>query len=289
MENKILITGSNSYVGTSFMKWISINDESIECHELSVRGNDWKKHDFSIYTSIIHVAGIAHVNSKKFSDDDYYKINTNLAIEVAQKAKADGVPHFVFLSSIIVYNDSDLSLGTIQPDTIPLSNNAYGDSKIKAEKGIESLSDSNFKVAILRPPMIYGPRSKGNYPKLAKLARITPFFPKYSNERSMLFIDNLSIYLYTIIVQQQRGLFFPQNTEYVETSKLVKSINLFHKKRQVQSSIFNPFIKLAININVVNKVFGNLKYDKSLTSVLKPSYELITLEDSVHLTEAPNV
>ena len=63
--------------------------------------------------------------------------------------------------------------------------NFYGDSKVKAEEGLQRLEDDSFKVVILRPPMMYGKGSKDNYPLLAKLAQKLPFFPEVENQRSM--------------------------------------------------------------------------------------------------------
>ena len=260
MGKRVLITGKNSYVGTSFIEWMSKNNPSTRCFEISVRGDDWKLQDFSSYDTVLHVAGIAHVNSNAHTDDDYYSVNTKLAIEVAKKAKQDGVIQFIFMSSIIVYNDSNIENGIITKDTIPYSKNAYGASKINAEKGIRLLEDDYFKVAILRPPMIYGPKSKGNYPKLARLAKFTPYFPDYKNKRSMIFIDNLSIFLNDLLENQIGGLFFPQNKDYVCTSDLVQEISASYGKRVRLTSVFNPLITLFEDTIVIKKVFGNLYY-----------------------------
>lgn len=261
MMKNVLVTGSNSYIGTSFSKWISNKNKQVECTEISVRGENWKNKDFSIFTSILHVAGIAHVNSKAFNDKDYYLINTNLTIEVAKKAKRDGVPHFIFMSSIIVFNDSSSQDGRIGPDTIPNTNNPYGNSKLMAEQGIKNLEDETFKVSIIRPPMIYGTGSKGNYPRLARIARISPVFPDYPNKRSMLYIENLCQIIYEIVQKEVSGVFHPQNKEYVNTTVLVQEIAKVHRNRLMTTKLFNPLIKLFIKTKIVSKVFGNLYYE----------------------------
>src|SRR5690606_888391 len=121
--------------------------------------------------------------------------------------------------------------GKITLDTVPNPDDFYGDSKLRAEKGIKSLDSDEFKVVIIRPPMIYGKGSKGNFPKLIKISRTIPFFPMYENKRSMLYIDNLSEFIRLLISNQERGLFFPQNHEYVNTSNLVKEISIINNKK----------------------------------------------------------
>ena len=81
-----------------------------------------------------------------------------MTIEVAKKAKEDGVGQFVFMSSAIVYGAS-APMGKIKmitKDTHPSPNNCYSDSKWQAEKGLKELESKEFKIRVLRPPMIYG-------------------------------------------------------------------------------------------------------------------------------------
>lgn len=201
--------------------------------ELSVRGTEWKEHDFSIYDVVLHVAGIAHVSTDPSKEQQYYKVNRDLAIEVAEKAKQEHVKQFIFTSSIIVYGDGSHinKKRIIDKNTKPQPSNFYGNSKLQAEKGISLLESDDFKVVIIRPPMIYGKGSKGNYPKLASYARKLPIFPDIDNERSMLHIDNLCEFIRLIIKNEERGFFFPQNIEYVKTSELVKRIaDVYGKK-----------------------------------------------------------
>lgn len=158
-------------------------------------------------------------------------------------------------------------------------------SKLQAEKGIEPINDEHLKIAIVRPPMIYGKNSKGNFPKLAKIARISPIFPDIENRRSMLHIDNLCEFLRLIIDDEESGLFFPQNKEYVKTSELVKVIAEVHGKNIYLTKFFNIFIKLLINnVNIINKIFGNLYYDSKLSNYSK-NYQLKEFKDTIKATE----
>ena len=233
---KILITGANSYIGTSFEDYMKQFSDDYLIDTVDMIGDKWTAKSFSDYDVVFHVAGIAHSDSGKISAEKeklYYSVNTDLTIKTAEKAKNEGVKQFVFMSSAIVYGDS-APIGkqkVITKDTPVAPANCYGDSKVQAEKGLKQLECDTFKVVILRPPMIYGKGSKGNYPLMSKLARKTPVFPKVSNCRSMLYIENLTEFIRLMIDNEESGVFWPQNAEYSNTSKLVKMIASVHGKK----------------------------------------------------------
>lgn len=279
---KILITGKNSYIGTSIEKWLAKSPDKYEVESISVRGNYWRTIDFSLYDVVFHVAGIAHVSTNPRKEYEYFKVNKELTIDIATKAKNDGVSQFIFMSSIIVYGTQN---EFIDKNTEPNPDNFYGASKLAAEKGILPLETESFKVVIVRPPMIYGKDSKGNYPKLAKLARITPVFPDFNNRRSMLHIDNLSEFIKIMIDYEESGIFFPQNKEQVQTSYLVKLISKRYNRKIYFTEIFNPLIKMLANLNVINKMFGNLIYDFEISIYKKKSYHIRSLRESIEWTE----
>ncbi|OME65259.1 NAD-dependent epimerase [Paenibacillus odorifer] len=286
-KRKILITGKGSYVGTNVIKWLEQWPDQYEVVELSVRGTEWKKHDFSNYDVVLHVAGIAHVSTDPSMEQQYYKINRDLAIEVAEKAKKEHVKQFIFTSSIIVYGDSSHinKKRVIDKDTKPQPSNFYGNSKLQAEEGISLLESDDFKVVIIRPPMIYGKGSKGNYPKLASYARKLPLFPDIDNERSMLHIDNLCEFIRLIIDNNEQGLYFPQNAEYVKTAEMVRLISEIHKENIKLIKVFNPLLRCMGNfVGTVNKAFGNLVYEQSM-STYKENYRIRGLKESIAVTE----
>lgn len=265
---RILITGANSYIGTSLEKYLTRWPEEYQVDTIDMRGDAWREKSFSGYDSVFHVAGIAHQDSGKITEERkklYYKVNTDLTIETAKKAKAEGVRQFIFMSSIIVYGAS-AKIGekkVITRDTEPAPVGAYGDSKLQAERGIESLGSDSFRVCVLRPPMIYGPESKGNYPLLEKAALKLPFFPDIENERSMLHIDILCSYVKQLFDEQCSGVYFPQNPEYVCTSRMVQEIARKNGKRIYMTKLFNPILRLLSGKwGLVDKVFGNLTYEK---------------------------
>lgn len=282
---KILITGKGSYIGISLMKWLEKYPDQYQVEELDLQDLSWKEKDFSPFDVVFHVAGIAHVSTDPNLEELYYTVNRDLTIETAEKAKDEGVKQFIFMSSMIVYGDSRPELANITLDTKPRPANFYGNSKLQAEEGINKLQDENFGIVVLRPPMIYGKGSKGNYPRLSNLAQKTPIFPDIDNKRSMLHIDNLTEFIRLMMDNDESGTFFPQNKEHVKTSEMVKLISEVHNKNMRLTQLFNFCIAPFINkVNVLNKVFGDLAYDQEM-SQYKQDYRVHNLKESIKLTE----
>ena len=285
---RILITGANSFIGKSFEKYIAQWPDKFHVDTVDMLDGSWREMSFTGYDSVFHVAGIAHQDSGKTSEARkqlYFKVNTNLTVETANKAMAEGVRQFIFMSSIIVYGAS-AKLGqtkVITNETKPTPKGAYGQSKLKAENGILSLNNESFKVCILRPPMIYGPGCKGNFPLLTKAALKLPFFPDFHNERSMLFVGNLCIFLKAAVVEGLSGLYFPQNSEYVSTSEMVRQIAMTQGRKIRMIKMLNPLLmSLSGRIGLLDKVFGGLVYEHDLpsggiTGIEIPFYESIII------------
>lgn len=291
---KVLITGAGSYIGTAFENWIKDHSDSIVTETQDMKDPAWRNKDFHGYDAVFHVAGIAHADVGKVTEEQkalYYKVNAELTVECAQKAKAEGIKQFIFMSSIIVYGES-ARIGreyVITKDTPLAPANFYGDSKVKAEQGLQDLADESFKVVILRPPMIYGRGSKGNYPLLARMAVKLPVFPDVQNQRSMLYVGNLCRFVSLMIENEESGVFFPQNSQYVRTSEMVKIIGEVRGKRVRTVKVFNPFLRLIGRLGgklggLVNKAFGNMVYDKGM-SEYRDAYQIYGLEESIRLTE----
>ena len=287
---KILITGANSYIGQAFEEYMQAYSKDYQIDTVDMIGDKWKERSFTGYDVVYHVAGIAHSDNGKISPEKeklYYSVNTDLTIATAKKAKAEGVKQFIFMSSAIVYGNSG-SIGKkklITKDTPVSPANCYGDSKVQAEKGLQLIEDENFKVVILRPPMIYGKGSKGNYPILARFAQKMRFFPYVKNERSMLYVENLCEFVRLMIENDENGIFFPQNEKYTNTSEMVQAIANVHGKKLRLIKGFGWALKLlSLFTGLVNKAFGNLVYDISISNY-KESYCVKTFEESIKETE----
>lgn len=299
-KKKVLITGAGSYIGVSFTEYAKrYYAHNFEINTIDMRDNVWRGEKFSDYDIVYHVAGIAHADIGNVSDETkekYYVVNTDLAVETATKAKADGVKEFIFMSSVIVYGDS-APYGKekiIDMHTVPAPANFYGDSKLQADVAVRELADDSFKVIVLRPPMIYGKGSKGNYPILAKLAKKLPVFPNVDNERSMLHIDNLCEFLCQIMlikeINQNAVVLIPQNAEWTKTASMVREIARSNGKNIVVLKTLCPVVVIGSKVRgkisvLVNKAFGNNCYAHDVSVYPGIDYQNISLSESIMRTE----
>lgn len=287
---RVLITGANSYIGVNIDNWLSKSPTAYSVDTIDMIDGSWREKDFCQYDVIIHVAGIAHADVDNISEERkqlYYRVNTDLAIEVAQKAKKEGAGQFILMSSMIIYSGCKEKI--ITKEDIPIPLNCYGDSKWQADQKVRKLETTEFKVVVLRAPMIYGKNSRGNYPELAKLAARLPVFPVVKNKRSMLHIDNLCEFIRLMVDNEESGVFFPQNREYTVTSDMVRMIAAVRQHKIIMVSGFGWGIKLMMKIPgrigvLATKAFGDSAYDMQM-SEYKEDYRINSLEKSVILTE----
>lgn len=279
---RVLITGGNSYIGVSVEKWLMKTPEQFHVDTVDTMNDAWKQVDFSLYDVVFHVAGIAHVNPKLEMAPLYYKVNRDLTVEIARHAKECGVRQFVFMSSKIVYQSSkDLKEHVVTLRTEPKPNDFYGDSKLQAEKGLNELACDSFRVANLRPCMIYGPNGKGNFPRLVWLAQKTPIFPAWHNKRSMLYIDNLCEFVKQIILNQYDGTFYPQNKELVDTVEVIRYFSKKYNHKVWISKLFNPCVWIGAKIfKPVSKMFASSYYDPAM-SKYDFEYQIVGFEESL--------
>lgn len=279
---KILITGAGSYIGTKVEEWLKRTPELFEVDAVDTMNDHWKKADFSQYDVVYNVAGIAHVKAAKGDEPLYYAVNRDMVIEIAKAAKAAGVKQFIHMSSMIVYKEVKTLAGKqIHKDTIPEPNGFYGDSKLQGESGIRALADDSFKVCIMRPPMIYGPGCKGNFPRLMWLAQKTPVFPAWHNRRSMLYIDNLCEFVKQLILHEVEGTVYPQNAEYSDTVEIVRHFAKTNGKRIWITRLLNPAIWLfGNNVRALGKMFSDSTYDMEM-SQYPFEYQIVSFKESL--------
>lgn len=277
---RILVTGANSYIGKNFIDYIN-SLGGYEAQAISVRNDNWKAMDWNGFDTVYDVAGIAHIKETDENRHLYYEVNRDLAIELAKKAKADGVRQFIYLSSMSVFG---MVVGHIDQNTPVNPVTAYGKSKLEAEQALMDLASPEFVVSIVRPPMVYGKGCKGNYQLLRKFALKIKAFPNVFNQRSMISIENMSKAVVDLIDgANQSGYYHPHDPEYIKTYDMVKEIAKAEGYRFHKISIGVGFIRfLAKHVGLFKKVFGSLTYDYAidchdenipgLVSIIMPMY-----------------
>lgn len=297
---RVLIIGKDSYIGETFRTYaVKHYNSNFTIDTVDTINNEWKDKDFSVYDIVYHVAGIAHADTGNVDDTikkEYYTVNTELAIAVGEKAKAEGVKIFIFMSSMIVYGDS-APFGKqkiVNEHTAPFPANFYGDSKLQADMGLRLLADNEFKVIVLRPPMIYGKGSKGNYLILSKFAKKLLVFPEVKNQRSMLYIENFCEFLCQIMmlkeIKKNAIVLIPQNSEWTKTSEMVGMIAHVSGKKNRSLLILKPMVFFGTKIpgkisKLMNKAFGNSCYAHEISVYEGIDYQKISLIESIRRIE----
>lgn len=280
---KVLLIGQGGYIGTAVSNYLAKYPD-YKVDSVSSMNEEWSLISFTGYDAVYNVSGLAHANARKGTEEQYYDVNGRLPIKVAEKAKKEGVPLFIQMSSMIVYGDmSELYKDKmITANTVPEESTVYGKSKMYAERGLNKLAEDGFQVAIIRPPLIYGKDARDNFPRLVKFAKTFPVFPKLHNSQSMLYIDNLCELVRLIIDNNQGGTYYPQQEVYIETSKLVKDFSDAFGKKMVLTKIFNPLLRLLSPcFGFIHKAFGSITYEMSMSDSFDGKYRVVGYEESV--------
>ena len=258
---KLLITGSNGYLGSSFLSQYK-NKYSFE--NFSLLSQKLENINFDGIDIILHCAALVHQKTQH-SYKKYHEINVEYPLKLAKLAKENGVKQFVFISTIAVYGedkekiDENRSYEPITP---------YGKSKLEAEKELLKLNDNSFIVSIIRPPMIYGRNAPGNIDSLIKLVKKLPILPlgKIENKRTFISIQNLCHMIDEIIIQQKSGIFLACDDESLSTSRLIELIakNLDKKIYLIKIPFFESLLKI-LKPSFHKRLYGSLEVDNTIT------------------------
>lgn len=293
---KILITGGSGYIGKAFKEYVKSyqareEEPAWQIDSISLRDDAWQQASFSGYDAVFHTAGIAHADVGRASEETkamYYRVNCDLAVKAAEKARREGVKQFIYMSSVIVYGDSAPAgkRKNITADTEPAPANFYGDSKYRAELKLQKLQTEDFRIALIRAPMVYGKDSKGNFPMLEKIADRLPVFPRLENQRSMIYVENLAQFVRQLVERGEGGLFFPQNSEYASTAELVRLIAAAKGGKVRFWRALNPLVQLVSRLpgpagRLCGKAFGSLTIDQGLSCPEGYSRPEYSLEESI--------
>ncbi|MCT7537433.1 NAD-dependent epimerase/dehydratase family protein [Aliarcobacter butzleri] len=259
--NKILITGSNGYLGSSFIN--QYKDKYI-FERFSLLNQKIEDIKLDNIDAILHCAALVH-QKIEHSYEKYHEINVEYPVKLAKIAKQNAVKQFVFISTIAVYGEDEKKLdeNTICNPTTP-----YGKSKLEAEKELLKLNDDNFTVSIVRPPMIYGKNAPGNIDSLVKLVKKLPIIPlaNIKNKRSFIFIQNLLHIIDEVILQKKSGIFLACDDESLSTSKLIDLIakNLAKKTYLIKIPFFESLLKI-LKPSFHKRLYESLEIDNTIT------------------------
>ena len=286
---RVIITGADSYIGNHIQSYILSHDRTFSVEQLDVADQKWQDFDFSGYDAVVHVAAIVH--RKDIADwDCYRRVNVDLTATIAQKARSQGVRQFVFLSSMAVYGaEKSLSAqkSVIAADAAPAPTTMYGRSKLLAEQALGEMESEGFRVAIVRPPNVYGPGCRGSYiSTYAAIVSKLPAIPKaFSSVRqSVLYIDNLSRFIYLLICGQERGIYTPQDDISVSAVTLMEAIRDGLGLKRKTSAFLGAFVYLLAACPLVRKGYGGISYRRSDSHQDRFDYVTVPFAEGIRRT-----
>lgn len=259
---KLLITGSNGFVGSYF---INKYKAKYEIKTFSFLQDDINTLDCTDIDIVFYLSALVHQMGGA-SKEEYEKVNVTQTLELAKKAKETGVKHFVFMSTVKVYGEETDGIYNEESECHP--EDEYGKSKLNAEIELQKLEDENFRVSIVRTPIVYGYGVKANIKSLVKLVNKIPILPfgGIENRRSMVYIGNLCHMIDEIIIQQKVGVFLASDDEPLSTTRLIELIakNLGGKVYLVKIPFFETLLKL-LKPSFYKRLYGSLEVDNTIT------------------------
>lgn len=276
----LLITGSSGFVGSNFVK----NSKDFNITEIDLLVKKVEELDCTAIDTVLHLAALVH-QMKGAPEDQYLKINRDLALEVAIVAKKQGVKQFVFMSTVKVFGESTTEETSWNESSKCNPEDAYGRSKFEAEKLLLELQDENFNVAIIRSPLVYGPGVKANMFNLISLIDKFPILPLggINNKRTMVYIGNLIALIQHIINKRASGIFIAGDTGSISTTSLVKMIAESLNKKVILIKIpkLIIFALSKLKPNSFRRLFGSFEIDNSKTNQILNFVPPFTKEEGI--------
>lgn len=256
---RLVVTGATGFIGTHF-----INDaKEYDITPVFLRAQLSQELTLANYDAIIHFAALVH-QMQGAPEEAYLSVNRDLTLSLAQKAKEDGVKHFIFISTIKVYGE--------ETTTVPLNENTpctpsdpYGTSKLAAEEALLKIASDSFTVSIIRIPLVYGEGVKANMLNLIKLCDKIPLLPfgGIENRRSMVYVKNLTAFIKILLQQRLSGVFIVADTVPISTTDLIKTIADALGKKLFLFTIppFAVHLLQRFKPSIHQRLFGSLELD----------------------------
>lgn len=268
-KSTILVTGATGFIGSRFIKEFK---DKLNIKTFSLSKEKIEDISFNGINAVLHTAALVHQTPPK-PDDEYFYVNYELTCKLAERAKSSGVSHFIFLSTSHVYGEFAKQLFSYTPltETTKCSpSDAYGKSKLMAEQKLLEMSSDDFKVSIIRIPMVYGTGAKGNINALVKLVKYFPILPfDYDlNKRSVIHVSNLAHFINSVVLAKKTGIFLAQDAEPVSIKQLILYIANAQNKKVFLIKL-SPLVLKVLKFffpNPIIKLYGSLAFESHLTN-----------------------
>lgn len=277
---KLLITGSRGFVGSYF---IDKYKDNYEIKTFSFLKDDINTLGYTDIDVVFHLSALVHQMGGA-SSKEYEQVNVTQTLELANNAKKSGVKNFIFMSTVKVYGEETDK--TYSENTMCSPEDEYGKSKLKAENELLKLEDENFKVSIIRTPIVYGYGVKANIKNLVNLINKVSILPfgNIQNKRSIVYIGNLCHVVDTVIEKSVSGIFLCADDESLSISRLIELIakNLDKKVCLIKIPFFEMLLKL-LKPSFHKRLYGSLEVDNTITKQKLNFKNPYTVEDGIKL------
>lgn len=292
MQNKILITGSNGFLGQYLSQFLAEKGDSVLAHTRKAQTfdhpnisninfdlNDNLDHiDLSEVEVIIHCAGRAHVMHETASSplEAYRQTNVQGTLNLAQKAVQSGVKRFIYLSSIKV-NGEQTTTQAFCPNDDVHTDDPYGLSKYEAEQALLELSkNTGLEVVIIRPVLVYGPNVKANFKSMVNLASKKLPLPIgcLDNKRSMVSVYNLADLIHTCMTHPNanREVFLASDQDDISVKQLFEKLAKYQNNQllilPVPKSLISFLASLVGKKAVASRLCSELVVDTTKNTQL---------------------
>jgi nucleoside-diphosphate-sugar epimerase len=241
----ILVIGANGYVGRALCRQLLQSNTPMRAVVRTVRGDEpvpveivspsasdaaWQTPLRGV-SCVVHLAARTptHGESGMESLGEFREANVSFPLRVARNAGAAGVRRFVFLSSVKVHGD--VANQPLTEKDAPRPVDAYGISKVEAEQEVrQAAQGAGMEWVILRPPVVYGPGVRGNFPALVRaIQRRLPLpLGAIRNRRSIIYLGNLVDVVQRCVTHSAAAnqLFLVADHEALSTPALVRRLAL---------------------------------------------------------------
>ncbi|MCK1489013.1 NAD-dependent epimerase/dehydratase family protein, partial [Bradyrhizobium sp. 180] len=205
-----LVTGASGFLGRHIVPALTREGWSVRRAVRSPEGTDSEVVIKSIgpetdwqaalegIDAVIHLAARVHYKNEEHAVQLYRDVNVDGTLHLARSAAMAGVRQFIFISTVLVHGRSNDGRAPFRESDVPTPRGLYGTSKAEAEAGLRTLArDSDMKISVIRPPLIYGAHAKGNFALLTRAVRLgLPLpFAAIRNRRNFLSVQNLSSFI----------------------------------------------------------------------------------------------
>lgn len=243
---KIIITGASGFVGHNLSKYLQSQNHQIQ--PLSLR-NSWIL--YKEIDAMIHLAGKAHDTANTSAEQEYFKVNRDLTIQLFEEFLDSDCRDFFYFSSVKA--TADTIDGVLDENHHSDPKTPYGKSKLEAEKHLLSQQlPENKRLFIIRPCMIHGPGNKGNLNLLYKIVEKGIPWPlaAFENKRSFLGIDNLNFLIGQMLMKEDlpSGIYNFADDKAISTNELILTVNKALEKKAKLWNISKSLIKKTAKV-----------------------------------------